>query len=290
MGTKGWCRRWLVVVGALLLAVAWFPWQPKPRLAAAGSIGAPMCAPGERSGPAGMDDTLRTADGLPVSVRTPTDYDATRGHALLVVYPPAGFSREASERFYGLTEGATRRGYVVAYSAAVPLSRRAIAWQQRVAQTVAERWCIDLARLAFVGHSDGGSVAQGVLLRGDTASLRPQHVLASAAGIRGDDLAIERCPPPTELTIVHSTGDERFPGYGRETARWWAACFDCPAASGLDGLISANSCLDLGPCRRGGQVRFCEASEPHGSWPRVAHNPFPVLGAIEVGHVSPSLP
>ena len=271
----------LVLVAGVLLAVALLsmPMGRLSPLSAAGPVGMPLCGQGERAGAAGRDNDVRTSDGLPISVRTPTDYDATRGYPLLVVYPPAGFSRVASERFYGLTEEATRRGYVLAYSSAVPLSRRALAMQQRVADTVASRWCIDKSRVAFIGHSDGGSVAQGVLLRGDPRSLRPGHVLASAAGIRGEDLQLERCPQPTQLTIVHGPRDELFPGYGRETARWWAGCFACAAAARLDVRLAADACVDLGPCQDGSGVRYCESSEPHAKWPDLARHPFPYLGA-----------
>lgn len=251
-----------------------------PPISAAGPVGVTLCAVGERMGWAGRDDGVRTVDGLPISVRTPSDYDATHGYPLLVVYPPAGFSRLESERFYGLTEEATRRGYVLAYSAAVPLSRRALAMQQRVAETVASRWCIDTTRLAFIGHSDGGSVAQGVLLRGDAQLPGPSHVLVSAAGIRGTDLQLERCPRPTQLTIVHGVNDELFPGYGRETARWWAGCFACAAASRLDSTVASDKCIDLGPCQEGSGVRYCQASEAHTRWPRVARHPFPYLGVV----------
>ncbi|HSV70992.1 MAG TPA: hypothetical protein VLI72_12845 [Methylibium sp.] len=286
----GWST--LLVGAGVGLAAAWASTlaRPLPPLGAAGRVGMPLCAPGERPGAAGRDDGVRTPDGLAISVRTPSDYDATHGYPLLVVYPPAGNSRVDSERFYGLTEEATRRGYVLAYSAAVSLSRRALALQQRVAETVASRWCIDTARLAFIGHSDGASVAQGVLLRGDAKALRPGHVLASAAGIRGADLQSERCPRPTRLTIVHGSRDELFPGYGRETARWWAGCFACAAAGRLDGQLAADTCIDLGPCREGGGVRYCEASEPHTRWPGVARHPFPYLGiAPGQGPFAPSL-
>lgn len=282
-----------VVLGtAFLIGVVVLAWpllRPRPSLGVAAVLGPVRCLPGSRPGPTGRSDDIRTPQGLPVSVRTPRNYDPARAQPLMVVYPPAGFGRSAAEQYYGLTEEATQRGWIVAYPAPVPLSQRALAIQQEVAATVAERWCIAAERVAFVGHSDGASVAEGLLLRSPGLSPYPKFVLASAAGLRGIDLAAEACPRPLDLTLVHSVGDERFPDYGRQAARWWAACFACQGRLPPSDQMPNDRCVDLGPCAAGGHVRYCEADEDHASWPRVAAHPFRFFSASAVKLVHATL-
>jgi polyhydroxybutyrate depolymerase len=261
------------------LVLAWPLLGSSPRLGAAAGLGPARCLAADRPGAPGASDDLRTPQGLAISVRTPTNYDARRAQPLLVVFPPAGFGRSAAERYYGLTEAATRQGWIVAYPAAVPLSRRALTLHRTVASTVIRHWCIDPQRVAYLGHSDGATIAEGLLLRARDLEPYPSHVLASAAGLRGRDFDAETCPRPLELTLVHSRRDEHFPGYGRQAAQWWAACFACPGRLPSAEQMPADDCADLGPCAAGGRVRYCEADEAHATWPRAAADPFRFLGA-----------
>ena len=96
------------------------------------------------------------------AVRTPSDYDPTRAYPLLVVYPPAGYNRRQSETFYNLTTEATRRGFIVAYSDHIALSQTAVSQQAKMAATVASFFCVDEASIAYLGHSDGGAMAEGI--------------------------------------------------------------------------------------------------------------------------------
>ncbi|MCZ6665297.1 MAG: hypothetical protein O7B81_08330, partial [Gammaproteobacteria bacterium] len=73
------------------------------------------CSQGERSGSAGRVNGAQAIAGIRFNLRTPSNYDATRAHPLLVVYAAATHGAAGSERFTGLTREATGRGIIVAY-------------------------------------------------------------------------------------------------------------------------------------------------------------------------------
>jgi len=238
----------------------------RPKVAAAGPDAGitAACSPGSRTGRADLDDNLQTLDRLTIAVRTPSDYDPTRAYPLLVVYPPAGFTRRQSESFYDLTTEATRRGFIVAYSDYLSLSPTAVAQQAKVAATVASFFCVDEASIAYLGHSDGGAMAEGIPAYAPKAGAAPQSIVASAAGITGDDLATMACPSIPAVLIVHSRGDERFPDFGRGTAAYWGRCAAC-APENLSAL--ADGCRDFSGCANGRRVTYCQTALPHKRWP-----------------------
>ncbi|MGB6327085.1 MAG: poly(3-hydroxybutyrate) depolymerase [Methylocella sp.] len=207
---------------------------------------------------------MQTSDRLTIAVRTPSDYDPTRAYPLLVVFPPAGFNRRQSETFYGLTTEATRRGFIVAYSDHIGLSPTAVLHQAKVAATVASFFCVDEASIAYLGHSDGGSMAEGIPAYVPKASAAPHSIVASAAGITGEDLATMACPSIPAVLIVHSRTDERFPDFGRGAAAYWGRCAAC-APENLNAL--ADGCRDFSGCSGGRRVTYCETSLPHKRWP-----------------------
>jgi polyhydroxybutyrate depolymerase len=84
------------------------------------------CVAGARIGRAGASDREASAEGLLYHVRTPSNYDATIAHPLLMVYAAAGQSGLASERMTGLTPTATAAGFVVAYADHRPLGIPAV--------------------------------------------------------------------------------------------------------------------------------------------------------------------
>jgi polyhydroxybutyrate depolymerase len=258
-----------VVAAAGVVGLALWP-RPPRRVASAGPQAglAGACRPGEKTGAVALDDKLLTPSGLAVRVRTPADYDPTRAYPLLVAFPPAGAGRGDAEHYYGLTGEATRRGFVVAYSDHVPMSRQAMRMQAEVAPAVIARWCIRKDAVAYIGHSDGGSVAEGALILPAPGDIRPRAIVASAAGIAAADLQAASCSaPPLQLMISGNRGDEHFPGYAATAARHWAACAGC--ADALGPLLPSGCRLYQG-CATGNRVAYCEFDGPHERWPPVA--------------------
>ncbi|MGH6846476.1 MAG: hypothetical protein ACREC0_03255 [Methylocella sp.] len=238
----------------------------RPKVAAAGPDSgiAAACSQGSRTGHADLDDNMQTSDRLTITVRTPSDYDPARAYPLLVVYPPAGYDRRQSETFYGLTTEATRRGFIVAYSDHIGLSPTAVLRQAKVAATVASFFCVDEASIAYLGHSDGASMAEGIPAYVPKASAAPRSIVASAAGITSEDLATMACPSIPAVLIIHSRTDERFPDFGRGAAAYWGRCAAC-APENLNAL--ADGCRDFNGCAGGRRVTYCETSLPHKRWP-----------------------
>jgi polyhydroxybutyrate depolymerase len=243
-----------------------FMHSARPKVAAAGPESgiAAACSPGSRTGHADLDDNMQTSDRLTIAVRTPSDYDPTRAYPLLVVFPPAGYNRRQSEAFYDLTTEATRRGLIVAYSNHIVLSPTAVLQQAKVAATVASFFCVDEASIAYLGHSDGGLMAEGIPAYVRNAGAAPHSIVASAAGITSDDLAAMACPSIPAVLIVHSRTDESFPNLGRGTAAYWGRCAAC-APEILNSL--ADGCRDFSGCAEGRRVTYCETSLPHKRWP-----------------------
>jgi polyhydroxybutyrate depolymerase len=238
----------------------------RPKVAAAGPESgiAAACGPGSRTGHADLDDNLQTSDRLTFAVRTPSNYDPTRAYPLLVVFPPAGFSRRQSETFYDLTTEATRRGFIVAYSDHIVLSPMAVSRQAKVAATVASFFCVDEASIAYLGHSDGGLMAEGIPAYIGKASITPHSIVASGAGITSEDLATMACPSIPAVLVVHSRTDERFPDFGRGAAAYWGRCAAC-APENFNAF--ADGCRDFSGCAGGRRVTYCETSLPHKRWP-----------------------
>lgn len=262
--------RWEIVLFIAFALVAlglWYRSAPAPLEAAAAGPQAGVaaaCAPGGRTGQAGLDDSVKTSDGLRIMVRTPRDYDPTRAYPLLVVYPPAGYDRRRSEIFYGLTPEATARGFVVSYSDHLRLSQQGVSQQAKVAATVESLFCVDPASIAYLGHSDGASMAEGIPASVPAAAAAPRAIVASAAGIAREDLDTMPCPSVPAVLIVHSRADALFPDFGRGAAAYWGQCAACAPAD-LDGI--AEGCRDFSGCAEGRRVGYCESSGPHSRWP-----------------------
>ena len=219
------------------------------------------CPAGSRAGTS--EPTERTtARGVGYVVKPPANYDPLRAHPLIVVYAPRGVSHRLSERLVGLTRAATRAGFVVAYADSRPLDLPTIEDLATVPADIAAVWCIDERRVELTGHSDGGTVATAIaVLR--AGRLRPAAIAPSAAGFRKEDLAQYDCPPPLAVMVLHSGGDELFPGFGRGAAEWWAACNGC----GDDPVRRPDGCLAYPGCKTGGETIYCEGNGRHVDWP-----------------------
>jgi polyhydroxybutyrate depolymerase len=211
-------------------------------------------------------------DGLLIRVRVPANYDARRAYPLLVVYPPAGFDRFAAERYYGVTEKATQRGWIVAFSDARPLSMHTTQVQAHVADVVARSFCIARGHIAYFGHSDGGALAEGILSLVPPLS-RPRAIFASAAGITRSDLETYGCIARVSVMIAHNHLDDRFPGFGRGAASYWAACGRCRAFDAAE--VPTDTCQRFSDCANDIKVTYCEVSTPHKKFPPI------VLQALE---------
>jgi polyhydroxybutyrate depolymerase len=223
------------------------------------------CPAGSRDGRAGASDGQVSADGILYNVRAPSNYDATVAHRLLTVYAPAGQNRWTSERLTGLTLPATAAGFVVVYADHRSLGLSAVEQLGAIPNLVAKKWCIDEKRVYVTGHSDGGTVALALAVLDRTRSL-PAAVAPSAAGWTGKDLEAYQCRDPIPVMIMHSASDSRFPGWGVQTAAWWAACNHCNVANTrqLEG-----GCVAYRQCAAGGATLYCEGTGSHREWPNL---------------------
>ena len=259
-----WLLLGLILIGFLYLtARSWITPELPPAAVASHSLPQGGCPP-NLAGTAGRHTDLHTPGGLGFTVIAPLNYQPDRRYGLLMVFPPAGFSKDMSEHYYQLTQLGNQHGYVVAYSSAIPLSKRALALQSEVMPQIMSQWCIDADRVVFTGHSDGGSLTTGLTLRPGQSSLMPSRVVISAAGITEDDLQQEICPAPTHVTVLHNPEDQLFPGYGEGTVRWWGRCMQCSET-----LQTEVSGCQVRQCAQGKLLRHCVTTEPHTRWPAV---------------------
>lgn len=196
-------------------------------------------------------------------MRTPSNYDATFSHPLLMVYAAAGQSGLASERMTGLTAGATGAGFVVAYADHRPLGIPAIEQLAIIPGAVAKKWCVDEKRVSVTGHSDGGTVALALAVLDQTKQV-PAAIAPSAAGWTGKDLEAYQCRGPLPVMVMHNKHDRLFPGWGTQTTTWWAACNGCNIAKKK---LLEGGCLAYQHCASGGATLYCEGAGGHQDWP-----------------------
>ena len=258
-----WLAASLLTLAALLAIADVMHWGKALEAADATYTDFPQpghCAVSGRDGTAGRH-RLRSEQGVPYVVVTPPNYDTTRAHPLLMVYAPATLSAGLSERFAGLTHEATSRGYVLAYASSVPQLRTETLRQlANIPIEVQARWCIDPDRVYATGHSDGGTVslALGALdeLRGSVDA-----IVVSGAGWQDRDLMGRDCPQLMPVMILHGADDTRFPGFGRDSARWWASCNACDAAVPAP---DAGGCIRYHGCAE--ETVYCETPHSHWRW------------------------
>lgn len=237
-----------------------------PQLAAydyATAIVTSRCETGTKSGLVGISDGEAAGDGVRYHVRTPSNYDATFAHPLLLVYAAAGQSGLASERMTGLTTVATGAGFVVVYADHRPLGLPSIEQLAAIPRIVAKKWCVDEKRIAVTGHSDGGTVAMALAVLEQTKQI-PAAIAPSAAGWTGKDLMAYQCRSPLPVMVMHNERDRLFPGWGTQTAAWWAACNRCDS---VKRKLLGGECLAYQHCASGGATLYCEGTGAHQDWP-----------------------
>lgn len=229
---------------------------------AANYAGVPAACASGTPGAAGYTENLRTAGGVPLTVVTPANYDGTRGHPLLMIFAPAGISRFEVERVTGFTAPGTRAGFIVAYAEHPPLGLKTTQDLGTASGLVSAQWCVDQKQIFLAGHSDGGTVSHILAVMPKTRD-QVRGIAPSGAGIRPPDLQAFGCPSPRPVMISHSKGDKSFPGWGEESARWWAACNQCSS----DTRMTEDGCLDYQACAPQGRTRYCATAGGHARWP-----------------------
>jgi polyhydroxybutyrate depolymerase len=236
---------------------------------------APACAQGSRRGGGGTTTREKTEKGIAYLVRTPSNYDPTFAHPLLMVYPPAGLSAKANERHTGFTALATRLGFVVTYAGHVRASVPVMKELATIPGDVAKKWCIDEQRIYLTGHSDGGTAATAIALFPETRDI-PAAIAPSAAGFTRRDLEEFGCPAPLDVLIAHSADDRHFRGFGAQAAAWWSGCNRCQAAAQP---LGETGCVAYPNCGDGVKTVYCEVRGPHGRWPNLNRIMLTFFGA-----------
>ncbi len=257
----------IAVIGLLWIAASAFFKTPLPS-ASLNIRTLPAGCPQMLTGQPGRHNDLMTPGGLRYSVIAPVNYQPNLQYGLLMVYPPAGFSNTAAERYYQLTTKANTQGFIAVYSTAIPLSEQALRLQREVVPHVMSQWCIDPHRVVSLGHSDGGSVTTGLTVR-QAVTPPPTHIVSSAAGITAEDLKQEACPAPLNVTVLHNPKDKLFPDYGAGAVKWWAQCMQCSVQVETE----ATGCIRR-QCAREKILRHCATTEPHSQWPVVTQHLF----------------
>lgn len=223
------------------------------------------CESGARPGQAGISDGDESPNGLRYHVRTPSNYDATFAHPLLMVYAAAGHDGRASERMTGLTPMATGAGFIVAYVDHQPLGISTVEQLGTVPDMIAETWCIDRSRVFVTGHSDGGTASLALAVLDRTKHL-PAAIAPSAAGWTGKDLEAYQCRDPIPVMVMHGKNDRLFPGWGAQSAAWWASCNHCDVTKTVE---IEGGCVAYRNCAAGGATLYCEGAGGHREWPSV---------------------
>ncbi len=226
--------------------------------------GVALCGAG-RGAPADHSPR-KTAAGIRFNVTTPANYRPDFAHPLLVVWAPSGLNEWLSERFTGLTGPATASGFVVVHARSVPLGRKALQALAEVPGAVLAEWCIDPRRIAYTGHSDGGTVSNALAVLPDIG-VRPTAIAPSAMGMQAVDMGEFACPAPLPVMLMHNRDDGHFPDYGVGVAAWWAACNGCAAtraASDHPGCEAFVGCT--------APTLLCRAAGNHAHWPGFEHD------------------
>jgi polyhydroxybutyrate depolymerase len=263
------------------------------------------CQAGEKPGKSGSSDDEKTDDGIRFAIRTPSNYNDTIPHPLLMVYAPAGRDRDDAEELMYLTSEATAAGFIVAYADHRPLSPESVVQLAEIPKLIEDKWCIDKKRVFLTGHSDGGTIAMGIAFFNGTKHI-PAAIAPSAVGMRNEDLEDRNCAKPTSVMLMHSSRDKLFPNYGKEAIEWWAKCNKCttktykasdrkaPESGKQWGWESyykqeleqkaqdlkpgqplpytspvpgVGGCMAYSGCKNGVQTWYCEGSGPHPEWP-----------------------
>ncbi|PCJ12147.1 MAG: poly(3-hydroxybutyrate) depolymerase [Gammaproteobacteria bacterium] len=213
---------------------------------------------------AGHTSNQKTPLGFRFSVKTPSNYQASFPHPLLVVYAPS-IGGSLMEKFVGLTRVATQTGYIIAYVDGKSLSLKSIVELGQVPLEIANHWCINPQRIYFTGHSDGGTVSSALVFL-EESPVTPRAIAPSAAGINGQEFEKMQCPIPTSIMVMHNKDDSHFPGFGQQAANWWAQCNQCDTTFSP---TDTEQCVRYDNCPSNIETLYCEGQGGHIRWPRL---------------------
>lgn len=223
------------------------------------------CLVDEKTGPAGITDNQKSENGFKYHVRTPLNYNPQLAHPLMVVFAPS-VSGALMEKYTGLTKQTTEAGIILAYVDGRNLNLKAIEEFGRIPAEIMAKWCIDEQRVFLTGHSDGGTISSALAFLEDS-TFRPTAIAPSAAGITEKELNEYACPEPLSVMVMHNEGDTHFPGFGKQTAHWWASCNQC---SNSTIPTSTDTCVQYPDCANGVDTYYCEGQGgSHITWPRL---------------------
>jgi polyhydroxybutyrate depolymerase len=181
-----------------------------------------------------------------------------------MVFAPAGTNALQTERLMGFTQEATRAGFIVAYADHSKLGLPAARELATIPRRISEKWCIDTNRIFLTGHSDGGTISHIAALLPESRDII-RGIAPSAAGVVAQDLQAYGCRNPMPAMIMHSKNDSLFPGFGKQTAQWWAQCNRCDTAQ-TEAL--PNGCIAYKACTMQAPTWYCEGDGGHREWPK----------------------
>ena len=223
------------------------------------------CDASQKTGAGGVSNNQHTAKGFAFHVRTPNNYNSTYAHPLLMVFTPS-VSGRIMEKYTGLTRAATAAGFIIAYVDGQRLNMATIKEMGQIPGEIIKNWCIDTQRVFFTGHSDGGTLSSALAFLPDTP-FHPTAIAPSAAGITGEELKQYDCPSLLSVMVMHNAGDTHFPGFGAQTAAWWAQCNHCDSTPQAG---TEKNCVRYPNCAQGVETLYCEGQGgSHLTWPGI---------------------
>ncbi len=221
------------------------------------------CNPDSKTTPGGIINDESSMDGIQFNVRTPSNYDSTIAHPLLMVFAPAGSNHFKTERMTGFTQQATTAGFIIAYADHPRLTPTTAVQLGAIVGLIAKKWCVNEQRVFLTGHSDGGTVSMALAFMGGTKHI-PTAIAPSAAGMNFEALYNHPCPDPIPVMVIHSANDKLFPNYGNESVSWWANCNGCESNANKK---LKNGCITYSGCTGGVKTWYCEGTGQHSKWP-----------------------
>ncbi|ORU93651.1 MAG: hypothetical protein A6F70_06190 [Cycloclasticus sp. symbiont of Bathymodiolus heckerae] len=219
--------------------------------------------PSDKTGISGNSEDNKTSAGATYNLRTPSNYDPSVAHPLIVVFAPAGTSARKSERHVHLTKEATEAGFIIAFAKNKRLSLRALKQLSSIPNDIKNKWCINPERIYYTGHSDGGTITNALTFL-PSSEAKPTAIAPSAAGMDSNSLKQYSCPKPLPVMVFHNKDDSHFEGFGKQAADWWAQCNQCS-----DELSppDSNGCRSYNNCSANAQTYYCESPGSHSDWP-----------------------